>query len=479
MGICSLTQYGTETGMHPVQTIVRTVELRETIRGRGWLKFSYTSVTYCFGIVYVYLVEEGYSNTQVAIIPAIMNGISNLLGPLSTGLTSHYSHRRVVCTGIMLVTVGLLLCSFFNNLVWFYLCYGVIIGVGGALIKPQGILLGQLYFDKKRATANGFSMVGMSLSLMTLPAVISYLVQEYSYPGAFLLWSAIVLHGIIGASLYHPVKWHLKKEKPILQDDATSLQHKEQSKKSIAKDTHDANDECEKVSSSETKSQHGDSSDSEDDSELDRKNIRRSFIDPLNSPKLNLSKMESVKHSPTDNFEVITLERKFKKLHDEKRNSRGSIYSIASSIRGGYDVVDELGSCASFMDKNMMQKNSLSKTHEAKNNEGEQHCTCCCLKLPKIHNMIKLSLLKHPAFIISSFSSIFNRMVYICFITYLPAIAKEKDIGKLAPLLLTCIAVFELLAKIIMSVISDCGWMPRRYFYIIGSFLASIAIICK
>lgn len=79
-----------------------------------------------------------------------------------------------------------------------------------AIAHPQGFLIGQRYFKEKRTIANGLSMAGTSLGSMLFPPLINYLVSWYSIPGAFLLWAGILLHGMIGGMLLHPVSWHLK-----------------------------------------------------------------------------------------------------------------------------------------------------------------------------------------------------------------------------------------------------------------------------
>lgn len=113
------------------------------------------------------------------------------------------------------------------------LMYCLVAGLGNALANPQGFLIGQKYFYHKRVTANGLSMVGGSLGVMVLPPFMNYLVETYSLEGAFLLWAGILLHGLIGASLYQPVEWHLRPKRATSLDAVTVQQNGNQPKNNI------------------------------------------------------------------------------------------------------------------------------------------------------------------------------------------------------------------------------------------------------
>ena len=63
--------------------------------------------------------------------------------------------------------------------------------------------------------------------------------------------------------------------------------------------------------------------------------------------------------------------------------------------------------------------------------------------------------------------------------TYLPSFGNEVGVGRRSPYLLTIIATFELLGKVVMSVISDQGWLQRRYIHIVACITAGLSIVCE
>lgn len=69
--------------------------------------------------------------------------------------------------------------------------------------------------------------------------------------------------------------------------------------------------------------------------------------------------------------------------------------------------------------------------------------------------------------------------VYLCLLTYIPSFGVEVGLGRKAPYMLTIIATFELLGKVVMSVISDQGWLQRRYIYMLSSFTSAVTVFCE
>ncbi|XP_064109354.1 monocarboxylate transporter 9-like [Macrobrachium nipponense] len=386
----------------------------------------------CFGIVYVYLVQSGYTNAQVAIAPAIMNALTNLLAPFSTALSRYYSHRRLVCLGIALVAAGLFICSFSNHIILFYVSYGVVIGTGTALLSPQGFLTSQKYFTSKRVTAHSLSMLGTSIGFMTVPILLNHFVQEYSHRGSFILWSGIVLHGFIGASLLHPVEWHMKPNKTIPLKVLTS--------RNTAPDMD--GQRCTKY-------------------DRQQRNSLRSSVNDDSNEDLSVCGDESdlpALEKPGSVGDLLSRSIR-------RKSGRSSSLNNALQIFGSSSIVDAFGS-------------SNSAQMEAGNVELQDAGSVCCgMTVPQFSEIFNFTLLKNPAFLISSCSSVSNRMVYMCFVTYLPSISQDLGLNRDTPYLMMCIAVFELIAKVTTSIISDRCFTPRRYFIIFAATGACISCL--
>lgn len=497
------------------------------------------SIVPCYGVMYLPLTALGYSNTLVATIPSLFIGFTNLLGPVATGLSHYYSARRLTLAGIGITVLGILLCSFNKHIIWLYVCFGVIAGFGNAVSSPQGFLLGQKYFCHKRVTANGLSTVGGSLGGMVLPPLLNYIVETYSMEGAFMLWAGIVLHGLIGGALFQPVAWHLRPKRTASLDTAGMQQNGNQPKNDIPSNKIvvagkvEDQKECSAFDDESVVKNLTPDKDDSDDSDheeliatqdvlLDTHNQKncseRQWKNPLTdvlqtNEYLERPRTVSIERSmeilpqipeeseDEDCFETYDPESgneriEFLNRENEMRNrpisyiSTKSVDSIAKipsveSIFDPSDVLDQFGSALSFkverLKDNAQSAAIERRKHGRSSSVGLQSLRpyiICGLKVPRLQHIINFSILRHPIFLIAAFGSMANRLVYACLLTYLPSYGHEVGIGRKAPYLLTIIATFELLGKVIMSVISDQGWLQRRYIYMLASFSTTVAISC-
>lgn len=500
------------------------------------------SLIACYGVMFLPLVALGYSNAQVATVPSIFTGLTNLLGPVSTGLSHYYSARRLTLIGISIAVLGILLCSFFKNIIWFYACFGVLAGMGNSLANPQGFLLGQKYFVHKRVTANGLSTVGASLGIMVLPPLMNYLLETYSMEGAFLLWSGLLLHGLVGASLYQPVEWHLRPKRAAPVDAITVQQNGSQPKNNIPskivvagkdedqkdcgvfddenivknltpeKDDSDESDHEELIISQDVLLE--DTCSQEKDIPVDHYSERQ-WKNPLTdvlqtNEYLERPRTVSIERSmeilpqipeeseDEDCFETYDPESgnervEFLNHENEMRNrpvsyiSTKSVDSIAKipsveSIFNSCDVLDQFGSALSFKVERLKDSADRERRKQGRSSSVSQQTfrpyIVCGLKVPRLQHLINFYILRHPVFIISTTSSVANRLVYMCLMTYIPSFGSEMGLGGKAPYMLTIIATFELLGKVVMSVIADQGWLQRRYTYMLATASSAVAILC-
>ena len=71
-----------------------------------------------------------------------------------------------------------------------------------------------LYFDKKRARANGIASVGTSLGGMVLGPLLTVLLAEYSYQGTMIIIGGLLLNCFVSASLFRPIHISLEASNP-------------------------------------------------------------------------------------------------------------------------------------------------------------------------------------------------------------------------------------------------------------------------
>ncbi|KAJ1080237.1 hypothetical protein NDU88_000457 [Pleurodeles waltl] len=158
------------------------------------------------GVFYVEFVNSFHNlSSEVSWIASISIAVLQFASPVSSALSMQYGARAVVMTGGVLVFLGTLLASFGNSLVHLYLTLGVLAGFGWASVYSPTMATIPKYFIRRRGLALGLVLTGIGLSSILLSPLFQVLIDIYSWRGALVIISAIVLNLCICGALLRPV----------------------------------------------------------------------------------------------------------------------------------------------------------------------------------------------------------------------------------------------------------------------------------
>jgi len=110
------------------------------------------------------------------------------------GLIDRFGPRRVIVPGILVLSLGLVLCSTIDTLSQFYIYYGVIMGSGITcigIITYSAILAH--WFEKKRGLASGIAVSGMGFGTFLLVPLSQSLISTWGWRMTFMVTGALVL----------------------------------------------------------------------------------------------------------------------------------------------------------------------------------------------------------------------------------------------------------------------------------------------
>jgi MFS family permease len=134
--------------------------------------FLVLGLRFAFGVFYVAILEDtGWTRAQTAGIFSISMGVYASSIILTGALFDHFGPRRLFPVGVVLLSVGLLLCSTITTRGEFYLYYGVLVGFAYATLGfPTHMAVVPRWFVRKRglASAVALSGVGAGSLLFTL-----------------------------------------------------------------------------------------------------------------------------------------------------------------------------------------------------------------------------------------------------------------------------------------------------------------------
>ena len=148
-----------------------------------------------FSVFYVALLEDFPWNRGASAGVQSMAMITyTLMAPVVGGLIDRFGPRRVIAPGILVLCLGLVLCAAIENLIQFYVFYGVIVGTGVTtigIISYSAILAH--WFEKKRGLASGIAVSGTGIGTFFLVPLTQSLISMWGWRLSFIVLGGLFL----------------------------------------------------------------------------------------------------------------------------------------------------------------------------------------------------------------------------------------------------------------------------------------------
>ena len=148
-----------------------------------------------FSVFFVALIDYfHWSRAQAAGAQSVAMLVYTVMAPITGILTDRIGPRKTVVPGIVLMGLGLLLCTQIQTLLQFYLFFGVIVGMGVTCLSivPYTVILTH-WFERTRGMANGLAAMGIGIGPLVFLPLFQYLITSYGWQFAYLIFSLFVL----------------------------------------------------------------------------------------------------------------------------------------------------------------------------------------------------------------------------------------------------------------------------------------------
>ncbi|CAO3621760.1 unnamed protein product [Cunninghamella blakesleeana] len=114
-------------------------------------------------------------STQLSFVGTIGFCFTGLMGPVSQILASKIGTKWVMLLGSILMTAGLILASFSDQVWHLYMTQSIIYGIGAAILNIVSMSITPQWFEKRRALAMGVMMSGSGLGGLATPFIMNEL----------------------------------------------------------------------------------------------------------------------------------------------------------------------------------------------------------------------------------------------------------------------------------------------------------------
>ena len=179
-------------------------------------------IAYTFGVLLPPLVRAFDSDrSTVAWVGSLLAGVYLTSGPIVGGLVNKFGCRPVCISGAFVSCLGIALSTVSPNVTVLMLTYGVIGGFGLGLIYLPAVVSCGYYFEKRRALATGISVCGSGVGTFVLAPLATWLLDEYGWQGANLIFAGMCLNCAVFGALMRPLELTARNaEGKKIKDDA-------------------------------------------------------------------------------------------------------------------------------------------------------------------------------------------------------------------------------------------------------------------
>ncbi|KAF6778795.1 hypothetical protein AHF37_01732 [Paragonimus kellicotti] len=151
----------------------------------------------------------GYSSLKVT-APSPGMTQSTRERPLISALTNQFDFRPVAMTGAALSTVALLLASFADNIEQLIASFGLLGGIGFALIYLPAIATVGHWFQQQRPLAVGLALCGSGVGCLLGAQAVPRLVDWFTWRGTLILMAAASFQCMSVIVLFRPLEVHMR-----------------------------------------------------------------------------------------------------------------------------------------------------------------------------------------------------------------------------------------------------------------------------
>nr|XP_053627852.1 monocarboxylate transporter 2-like [Cherax quadricarinatus] len=176
----------------------------------------------CFSIIFSpFLLGLGTSSATVGWLISILQLVWNATGFVIGPLVEVFGWRKVALVSAITASCSLIISTFATSVIYLLFSFSIFGGEAGCgVLTNLCFFIIPHYFTRRRGLANACLMAGIYVGQMLGPIIIGYLQQEFGSTCATFLLGAVVLHGCVGACLFHPFQSQRKNDASVKGEDS-------------------------------------------------------------------------------------------------------------------------------------------------------------------------------------------------------------------------------------------------------------------
>ena len=167
----------------------------------GWVVVwaCFAALAVIFGVAYSFAAffepfaaEFGAARADISLVFGVTGLVYFLLGAFGGMLADRFGPRIVTSAGMLCIVAALLAGSRAGSMLEVTLAYGVVLGLGVALVYTPAIGCVQPWFTRRRGLAAGIASAGIGAGTLLVPLLATAAIAQWQWRGAMLSLAVFV-----------------------------------------------------------------------------------------------------------------------------------------------------------------------------------------------------------------------------------------------------------------------------------------------
>ena len=316
-----------------------------------------------------------------------------------------------------------------------------------------------MYFEKRRALANGIAVAGSGVGNFIIPLAIRYLIDHYNLQGALMIYGSIGFHVCICGAIMRPAEFYTKSRTKVESKD-------EEGANSIGSEKGDESQAVKDINQPAI-SMDPDAGDLEDEQVQE---MTTAISKDSLSHRLTTSQSNNSINSEQNSSDEYYDDEQYENFHRLRQRKQSAFYGLsevsAASVQSIPDYVSQLD----------LDKSTEKRVHSTKSCFSHVYSRLCTLPAGANTSrkpMFDWSLLRNPVFHVYYWSVLFSSCGYPSVFIMLPKFATESEFTKTqATWLVSIVGISDLVGRIAFGFFSDFNVIEKKYGFM-GSMLLS------
>ncbi len=194
------------TGVEPHEAQADTTQRKPVFYGWFVVAAAFAITFVGFGAAYSFSAfvnglqqEFNASRGAVSLVFSLAGFLYFSLGIITGPLADRFGTRPMAITGMIFVSVGLILAGFATSLTHIYLAYGLGVGLGVGCSYVPAVGTVQRWFARRRGFASGLAVSGIGFGTLLMPLLAALLIGTFGWRTAYIALG--VLSAVVGISM--------------------------------------------------------------------------------------------------------------------------------------------------------------------------------------------------------------------------------------------------------------------------------------